>query len=151
MRCWNVKNSTMLRINAKQFALAILFVSASTRPQIVGQNVQPSVKPSSSDDPTPVQQEGKWGYADKNGKIIIKPQFSRAGRFSEGLALVWAGGVPLTDPVVKSFVRMGYIDKTGHWLITSRFEYYFLMISRTGVCLFESCPANGVTWTERER
>ena len=115
----------MLRINARQFALAILFISASTSPQIGGQNVQPSVRPSSSDDLTPVQQEGKWGYADKNGKVIIKPQFSRAGRFSEGLALVWAGGIPLTDPAAKSFVKMGYIDKTGHWLITSRFEYYF--------------------------
>lgn len=115
----------MLRINARQFALAILFISASTSPQIGGQNVQPSVRPSSSDDLTPVQQEGKWGYADKDGKVVIKPQFSRAGRFSEGLALVWAGGIPLTDPATKSFVKMGYIDKAGRWLITSRFEYYF--------------------------
>ena len=136
MRCRNVKNSAMLRITASQFALALLFVSASTRPQIVGQNVQPSVKPSLSDDLTPVQQEGKWGYVDKNGKIIIKPQFSSAGRFSEGLALVSAGGVPLTDPVVKSFVKMGYIDKRGHWLIASRFEYYFFYDFSDGLVPF---------------
>ena len=46
-------------------------------------------------------------------------------RFSEGLALVWAGGIPLTDPVVKSFVKMGYIDRTGKWVIHSSYKYYF--------------------------
>ena len=76
-------------------------------------------------DLTPVEQNGKWGYADKDGHLAIKPQFSEAHGFSEGLALVSAGGAPLTDPVVKSFVKMGYIDKKGQWVILSRFKYYF--------------------------
>ena len=73
----------------------------------------------------PVEQNGTWGYADEDGHFAIKPQFSLAHRFSEGLALVWTGGVPLTDPVARSFVKMGYIDKNGQWVIQSRFKYYF--------------------------
>ena len=61
----------------------------------------------------PFQQNGSWGYTNKDGQIVIKPQFSRAGRFSEGVALVWTGGVPLTEPIVKSFVKMGYVDEKG--------------------------------------
>jgi hypothetical protein len=87
-------------------------------------------------DPTPVQQNGKWGYADKDGHIILKPQFSLAHKFSEGLALVWTGGLPLTDPVVKSFVRMGYIDTKGQWVIQSRFKYYFYYDFSEGLVSF---------------
>lgn len=78
-----------------------------------------------SDDLRPIQVNGKWGYADGSGKIVIKPQFSRADEFSDGLALVWTGGAPLFDPVVTSFVKMGYIDRTGRWVIHSRWEYHF--------------------------
>ncbi len=31
----------------------------------------------------------------------------------------------MTDPFVTSFVKMGYINATGRWVIHSRFEYYF--------------------------
>jgi hypothetical protein len=65
------------------------------------------------------------GYIDRQGHVVIKPQFSAAYPFAEGIALVWAGGVNLTDPIVKSFVKMGYIDKTGKWVIGSRFTYLF--------------------------
>lgn len=67
---------------------------------------------------------------------MIKPQFSLAHGFSEGLALVWTGGVPLTDPVVKSFVKMGYIDKKGEWVIQSRFKYYFYYDFSEGLVSF---------------
>ena len=107
-----------------RLALAVL-VSLAAGPEIFGQNGQPNVNQESSDDLTPIQQNGKWGYADAVGRIVIKPQFSRAGRFAEGLALVWTGGAPLTDPVITPFVKMGYINATGHWVIHSRFEYYF--------------------------
>jgi hypothetical protein len=93
--------------------------------QIIGQSAHSNQNETLAADLTPVEQNGKWGYADKDGKIVIKPQFTRAHRFSEGLALVWTGGIPLTDPVVTSFVNMGYIDGTGHWVIHSRYEYCF--------------------------
>jgi len=48
---------------------------------------------------------GLWGYADESGKIIIKPQFSKALPFSEGLAAV-AIKENYSD-------KWGFIDKTG--------------------------------------
>jgi hypothetical protein len=107
-----------------RFALAAL-VSLAAGPEIFGQSGHPDANQGSPDGLTPIEQNGKWGYADGAGRIVIKAQFSRAGRFSEGLALVWTGGAPLTDPVVTSFVKMGYINAAGHWVIHSRFEYYF--------------------------
>jgi hypothetical protein len=108
----------------RRVAEAILLAAVAAAPEILSQG-QSTASGRSEDDLVPIEQNGEWGYADKEDKIAIKPQFSRADRFSEGLALVWTGGVPLTDPVVKSFVKMGYIDRTGHWIIHSRFKYYF--------------------------
>jgi len=105
--------------------VATLLVAAITTSDIFGQNPRPTASGQSKDELVPIEKNGLWGYADREDKVIIKPQFIRADRFSEGLALVWTRGVPLTDSIVKSFVKMGYIDKTGRWVIHSRFEYYF--------------------------
>jgi hypothetical protein len=102
-----------------------MIARAAAGSQIVGQSADSNQNQTLTADLTPVEQNGKWGYADKDGKIVIKPQFTRAHRFSEGLALVWTGGVSLTDPIVTSFVNMGYIDGTGHWVIHSRYRHYF--------------------------
>jgi hypothetical protein len=125
-----------MRLTARRVAATLLIVGAALEPEIFGQNAQPGAIQATSEEPTPIQQNGKWGYASKDGKVVIKSQFSRAGRFSEGLALVWTGGVPLTDPVATSFVKMGYIDKTGHWVIHSRFKYYFFYDFSDGLVPF---------------
>ena len=52
----------------------------------------------------------KYGYIDKTGKIIIKPQFNDAGGFFEGLASVIIGD------------KRGYIDKTGKIVINPQFD-----------------------------
>src|SRR6266849_4458361 len=83
----------------------LMTVAAKVKPQTVNENATSNEGQKLSDELTPVQQDGEWGYADNDGKTVIKPQFSLAHRFSEGLALVWTGGIPLTDPVVKSFVK----------------------------------------------
>lgn len=36
----------------------------------------------------PIQQDGKWGYINRSGEVVIKPQFQSAQPFAEGLALV---------------------------------------------------------------
>lgn len=66
-------------------------------------------------DPNPlflISVDGKYGYIDKTGKIVINPQFDDgAGSFSEGLASVEIGD------------KWGFIDKTGKYVINPRFFY----------------------------
>ena len=58
-----------------------------------------------------VKKDGKWGYVDKVGNIIIDFKYDEAGDFSEeGLA-----------PVKNENFKWGYIDKTGNTVID--FQY----------------------------
>lgn len=57
----------------------------------------------------PVEQNSKWGFINRTGKIVITPQFEGAGVFSEGLAIVQIGG------------KWGYIDTTGRAVIVLKF------------------------------
>lgn len=59
-----------------------------------------------------VKISNKWGYANKDGKIIIEPNFDFACVFSEGLASVNKEG------------KWGYIeDKTGKFIIKPQFRF----------------------------
>lgn len=59
----------------------------------------------------PVLQNGKWGYVDKSGSIVVNPQFASADYFSEGLARVQT-----TDG------KYGYIDETGNYVIQPKYN-----------------------------
>lgn len=52
-----------------------------------------------------VKKDGKWGFIDTEGNVVIEPQYDGANSFSEGLAAVQSGG------------KWGYIDKTGNLVI----------------------------------
>ena len=58
-----------------------------------------------------VEVAGKWGYIDKTGKMVIKPQFDDAFNFEEN---DWAR--------VKVNDKYGYIDKSGKMIIEPWFE-----------------------------
>jgi len=63
------------------------------------------------DYPVPYQGEnGKWGFKDKNGKVIILPKYSAVDDFSEGLAAVDYGGYFKPGREVRSPIegRTGY-------------------------------------------
>ena len=49
----------------------------------------------------PILRNGKWGYMNREGKVVIQPSFDDALTFSEGMAAVQVGG------------KWGYIDETG--------------------------------------
>ncbi len=56
----------------------------------------------------------KYGYADANGAIIIKPQFDKALNFSEGLAAVM---------IKENYVeKWGFIDLTGKLVIPATYK-----------------------------
>ncbi len=53
-----------------------------------------------------------YGYIDKKGNWAIKPQFTKAGSFSDGLAAVST-----------NYGKLGYIDKTGKFIIPPKYDY----------------------------
>ena len=56
----------------------------------------------------------RYGYIDSSGAVVIKPQFTLAFDFSEGLAMVAVKENGAT--------KWGYIDKTGAWVIQPHFD-----------------------------
>lgn len=65
--------------------------------------------------------KGKWGYLDRSGKLIIKPQFDAARPFSEGLAQVGVVDEELPELEARPNIKWGYIDETGRILIKLRY------------------------------
>jgi hypothetical protein len=67
---------------------------------------------------TKTDYEGKWGYINEEGTIVITPQFDRVELFSEGFAPVFIGK--------RNFAgddegKWGYIDKTGKFISEPQF------------------------------
>lgn len=67
-----------------------------------------------SDLPGCFPQDGRFGYIDKTGKVVITPQYFIAQDFAEGLAAVRVEET--------SDSKYGYIDRTGHMVIAPRFH-----------------------------
>lgn len=59
---------------------------------------------------------GKYGFRDKNGKVVIPAKYYDVGDFSEGLAAVEVAGEKFTIGQ-----RWGYIDKTGSMVIPPQY------------------------------
>src|SRR5918912_2670751 len=53
---------------------------------------------------------GRWGFIDKSGKLIIKPQFNGAWSSKEGLATNLNGE------------KWGYVDASGRMVIPAQFD-----------------------------
>src|SRR5579872_4859299 len=58
----------------------------------------------------PVAKNGKSGFMDKTGKLVIQAKYESAGDFSEGLASVSMAG------------KFGYVDATGKEVIAPQFD-----------------------------
>ena len=60
----------------------------------------------------------KWGYIDKTGKTVIKPQFDEAYPFENGIATVYLGVCEITQRMPKTVepCRLGYINKIGKYI-----------------------------------
>jgi len=66
----------------------------------------------------PVVRDGKWGYIDGQGHVVIPLQFDAALPFSEGLA---AFGVR-RGVFRRDWFKWGYVDQTGAVVIKPQFE-----------------------------
>jgi hypothetical protein len=57
----------------------------------------------------PTEKDGKWGYVDATGSVVIPPQFDSAAPFSDGLA------------VVELNHRFGYIGPDGRFVVQPKY------------------------------
>lgn len=73
----------------------------------------------------PVQVDGKWGYINKTGKIVINSTYSWADEFHDGVAIVEtmdsSGGGK--DAKKEDGVKYGAIDSTGKMVVKPDFSY----------------------------
>jgi hypothetical protein len=61
----------------------------------------------------PVRINGRWGYINGRGQVVIKPLYEKAGPFAEGLSRVALGG------------KWGYINDRGNTVIAPSFDRAF--------------------------
>lgn len=74
----------------------------------------PSIPPAAAADNNPrltvVEENGKYGYIDETGKLVIEKKYDFAAPFTEGLAKVKSGG------------KWGFIDEKGEFAIEPKYE-----------------------------
>ncbi|MHC5595629.1 MAG: WG repeat-containing protein [Nostoc sp.] len=68
----------------------------------------------------------KCGFQDKQGKVVIKPQFDGCQSFSQGLA------------AVRVDKKWGYIDKTGKFVVSPQFDYADSLFEERGLVVSNS-------------
>lgn len=70
----------------------------------------------------PVRVSERWGYMNRGGKLVIRPQWDDAGAFEEGLAPVGHRETRTDGGVTQSVSHQGYIDEHGRIVIAERFQ-----------------------------
>lgn len=70
----------------------------------------------------PVHVEGRAGFMDRTGKVVIPAIYDEVSAFSEGLARIKVG-MTRTSAGALTGGTYGYIDRTGKVVIPPRFEY----------------------------
>ena len=69
----------------------------------------------------PIYENGRWGYADRGGRVVIAARFDAALPFANGLARV--GVVDEEFPEIEGSpnIKWGYIDERGRVLVELRY------------------------------
>lgn len=68
-----------------------------------------------------IRENGKYGYIDNTGKVVIEPQYDNTIGFTEGLAATSVGG------------KYGYIDKKGTWVIKPQYDFAYIFRDGTAM------------------
>jgi hypothetical protein len=69
----------------------------------------------------PIYENGRWGYADRSGKVIIAAQFDAALPFADGIAQVGVVDEELPEVLGRPNLKWGYIDERGRVLVELRY------------------------------
>lgn len=69
----------------------------------------------------PVYENGRWGYADRSGKLVIAAQYDAALPFAGGLARVGVVDEELPEIDARPNIKWGYIDERGRVLVELRY------------------------------
>lgn len=70
---------------------------------------------------TPIYENGRWGYADQSGKVVIAAQFDAARPFARGMARVGLVDEELPEIDASPNIKWGYIDERGRVLVELRY------------------------------
>lgn len=69
----------------------------------------------------PVYVDGRWGYADGGGRVVIAARFDAALPFADGIARVGVVDEELPEIGATPNIRWGYIDERGRVLVELRY------------------------------
>ncbi len=81
-------------------------------------------------------ENGKWGYVDYNGKVVIEPQYEQAKSFSNGLAAVMIDGkwgyIDKNNNMVVEcqYLDGGYLSEQGACFVSDKEGYYKMIVFR---------------------
>ena len=106
--------------NAGDFEEGLAYVTRNKAERFINKKGETVVSPewdsmwvSFSDGVVPVKKDGKWGYVDTKGDLVIDCKFESASSFGQGLAPVKFNG------------KWGYINKSGDFAIDPQYEYAY--------------------------
>lgn len=69
----------------------------------------------------PVYKNGRWGYADRGGKVVIPARFDAALPFANGVARVGVVDEELPEIDGRPNIKWGYVDERGGVLVELRY------------------------------
>lgn len=69
----------------------------------------------------PVYVQGRWGYADPSGRVVIDARFDAALPFANGLARVGVLDEELPEVEARPNLKWGYIDERGRVVVELRY------------------------------
>lgn len=71
----------------------------------------------------PVQVDGRWGFVDEAGELVIAAKFDTVSTFADGLARVELGADRSRGSVDHSTARHGFVDVDGKLVIAARYDF----------------------------
>lgn len=71
----------------------------------------------------PVYENGRWGYADRSGKVVIPARFDAARPFARGVAQVGLVDEELPEIDASPNIKWGLIDERGRVLVELRYAF----------------------------